>query len=82
MQTDSKSFIVALLLAIFLGGLGIHRFYLGDTKMGIARIIVTVLCFVPLVGLVVGIVSLAWWVVDIVLIATRKLGPVDGSAYV
>lgn len=36
-----KSKIVAGLLGIFLGGWGIHRFYLGYTKMGIIQIIVT-----------------------------------------
>ncbi len=39
MQPKSK--IAAGLLGIFLGGWGIHRFYLGYTKMGIIQIIVT-----------------------------------------
>lgn len=27
--------LTAVLLAFFLGGFGVHKFYLGDTKMGI-----------------------------------------------
>ncbi len=40
-----KSKIVAGLLGIFLGELGIHRFYLGYTTIGIIQIAVTVLTF-------------------------------------
>lgn len=32
---DGKNRIVAAMLALFLGGLGAHRFYLGQTGMGI-----------------------------------------------
>ena len=37
-----KSKLVAGLLGIFLGGFGIHRFYLGYTTIGIVQIVVTV----------------------------------------
>ena len=46
-----KSKMVAGLLGIFLGGFGVHRFYLGYTKMGIIQIVVT------LVTCGIG----AWW---------------------
>lgn len=36
-----KSKIVAGILGLFLGGLGIHRFYLGYTGIGILQIVVT-----------------------------------------
>lgn len=38
-----KSKIAAGLLAIFLGALGIHKFYLGYTSAGIAMLLVTLL---------------------------------------
>jgi TM2 domain-containing membrane protein YozV len=37
-----KSKMVAGLLGIFLGSIGVHKFYLGDSKAGIIRIVVTV----------------------------------------
>lgn len=42
---DSKSKIAAGLLAIFLGTLGIHKFYLGYTKAGIIMLLVSLLTF-------------------------------------
>jgi TM2 domain-containing membrane protein YozV len=40
---QAKSKIVAGLLGVFLGGFGVHRFYLGYTKIGVIQIVVTVL---------------------------------------
>ncbi len=37
-----KSKTVAGLLGIFLGGFGAHRFYVGDSKGGIIRLVVTI----------------------------------------
>ncbi|MDN5572301.1 MAG: TM2 domain-containing protein, partial [Propionibacteriaceae bacterium] len=42
---SEKSKVVAGLLQIFLGTLGIGRFYLGDIGLGIAQILVTFLTF-------------------------------------
>jgi TM2 domain-containing membrane protein YozV len=46
---NGKSKIVAAMLAFFLGGIGIHKFYLGSTVMGI---IYLVFCwtFVPAIA--------------------------------
>lgn len=38
---EQKSKLTAGLLGIFLGAWGVHRFYLGYTKMGIIQIAVT-----------------------------------------
>lgn len=40
---SAKSRIVAGVLGIFLGGFGVHRFYLGYSGIGIIQIIVTIL---------------------------------------
>jgi hypothetical protein len=56
-----KNHIVALLLSIFLGYLGIDRFYLGHIGVGIAKLLLCWLTF--------GI----WWLIDVILIATRKV---------
>ncbi|NWL13909.1 TM2 domain-containing protein [Paenarthrobacter nitroguajacolicus] len=60
-----KSKIAAGLLGIFLGGLGIHRFYLGYTTIGVIQLVLTVVLgiftfgLVGLWGLVEGIMILA-----------------------
>jgi hypothetical protein len=64
---SDKDFTTALLLSIFLGGLGIDRFYLGYTGLGIAKLL-------TLGGL--GI----WSLVDMIMIATRNVGDVQGRA--
>ena len=46
MNTEStKDKLVAGLLAIFLGTLGIHKFYLGYTKSGVIMLLVSLLTF-------------------------------------
>ena len=37
-----KSKIAAALLALFLGALGVHKFYLGKTKAGVIHLLLTV----------------------------------------
>jgi|SRR3954468_1852013 hypothetical protein len=58
---ELKSKLAAGLFGIFLGGLGIHRFYLGYTGIAIAQIVVTLLtCGIGhLWGVVEGILILA-----------------------
>jgi TM2 domain-containing membrane protein YozV len=52
--------IVAGILGILLGGLGIHKFYLGYTKEGIIQIVITVCtCGIgQIIGLIEGIIYL------------------------
>lgn len=59
-QGEQKSKMAAGLLGIFLGGLGIHNFYLGNTGRGVAQIIVSCLtCGAgSLWGLIEGILIL------------------------
>lgn len=57
---SDKSVTTAVLLGLFLGNLGIDRFYLGYTGLGILKLLTLGGC---------GI----WGIVDIVLISTRKL---------
>jgi TM2 domain-containing membrane protein YozV len=55
-----KSRTTAGILGIFLGGLGVHRFYLGYTGIGIAQIAVTIVTcgFGAIWGFVEGILIL------------------------
>lgn len=52
--------VVAGILGILLGGLGIHKFYLGYTKEGIIQLVVSLCtCGVgSLIGLIEGIIYL------------------------
>lgn len=63
-----KDKTTALILSILAGGLGVDRFYLGYTGMGVLKLL-TGGCF--------GIL----WLVDLINIATGKLQPADGSGY-
>ena len=63
-----KSKVVALILSIFLGELGIDRFYLGYIGTGILKLITS------------GGFGI-WWLIDLIMIATGKLKPKDGSEY-
>lgn len=70
-----KSKVAAILLAFFLGSLGIHRFYLGHSGTGIAMLLITVLtCGYG--GIITGI----WALIDLILIATDSLRESNGRA--
>jgi TM2 domain-containing membrane protein YozV len=53
-----KSKLIAVLLAIFLGGFGVHKFYLGDTRAGVLYL-AFFWTFIPaIVGFIEGILWL------------------------
>lgn len=60
-----KQWIVALLLAFFLGPLGIHNFYLGYTTKGIIQLVLT-LTFIGI------IVSGIWAFIDFIMLIMRS----------
>lgn len=57
-QKDKK--LIAGILGILLGGLGVHKFYLGYTKEGVIQLVITVVtCGVgSILGLIEGIIYL------------------------
>ena len=63
-----KSHTTTIILSVLLGGLGIDRFYLGYTGLGVLKLL-TCGCL--------GIL----YIIDIVNIATKKLQPDDGLGY-
>jgi len=56
---NGKSKIVAALLGIFLGGFGIHKFYLGSIGMGILYLIFFWTFIPAIVGFIEGLLLLA-----------------------
>jgi len=65
-ESNNKNQVTALLLCIFLGGLGIHRFYLGYTWQGIVQL------------LTAGGLGI-WWLIDLIRIITGDLKPKNGE---
>ena len=83
-EGQPKSQLVALLLAVFLGGFGIHRFYLGYTTIGVIQLIMGVLGYLTsflLIGIPILLALYVWVIIDIIRIATGTLKPADGSDY-
>ena len=62
---SQRSYVTALLLSFFLGYLGVDRFYLGHTGLGVAKLLTFGGCGV-------------WAFIDFLLIATRKVTDARG----
>lgn len=62
---SDKSYMTALLLSIFLGVLGIDRFYMGYTGLGVLKLVTAGGCGV-------------WALIDLINIATKKMTDSDG----
>jgi TM2 domain-containing membrane protein YozV len=67
-QTGQKSWVVALVLCLFLGMLGAHRFYVGKIGTGIVQILT--------LGGFFGV----WVLIDLIMILIGKFGDKDGNA--
>jgi TM2 domain-containing membrane protein YozV len=66
-QAGTKSWIAALLLCLFLGGLGVHRFYVGKVGTGVVMLL-------TLGGLGV------WVLVDLIMIIVGSFKDKQGMA--
>lgn len=65
-NSSRRSYVVAILLSFFLGGLGVDRFYMGYIGLGIAKLLTLGGC---------GI----WSLIDFILIVVGKLKDADGQ---
>ncbi len=65
-MNSDKDWIVTLVLAILVGGLGIDRFYSGSILLGVLKL-------VTLGGL--GL----WWLIDLIMLVTGNYKDGDGN---
>jgi TM2 domain-containing membrane protein YozV len=63
---SGKSQVIALILVALVGGLGVHRFYLGYTWQGVVQLLTAGGCGV-------------WAIIDLIRIITGSLQPKNGS---
>ena len=63
---QQKSRLVYIILAIFLGGLGIHNFYAGHTTNGVIQLVLGIFFC--------GTVSWIWAIIDIITVTTDSNG--------
>lgn len=69
-NSSTKSKLVAGLLGIFLGDLGIHNFYLGNTTKGVIQLLIGTLGWIVFMGWI----SAIWGLVEGILIICSKQG--------
>lgn len=65
---NDRSLVATVLLWLFLGGLGIHRFYIGHIGMGILYLLTGAFCGIG-------------WLIDGILLLTGGLKPKNGDYY-
>ncbi len=65
-KPPQRDFLTALLLSIFLGSLGVDRFYMGYIGLGVLKLITLGGCGV-------------WYLIDVIMIATKSLNDADGQ---
>ena len=71
-----KSKTTAVVLAVLLGGVGAHNFYLGYTKRAVTQLI---LCLLFSWTMIVPIIILIWVVYEIVQIVSGKTVDANGN---
>lgn len=79
--TQPKQKIVAALLAFFFGNLGVHRFYLGYTTLGLVQLLCTIFLGIFTLGFYLIIASI-WAFIEFVLILCGSLKDSNGQPLV
>lgn len=77
LDTEIKNKLLAGLLALFLGGMGIHRFYLGYIKIGIIQLLLWFLGYFTN-GITWGMVQI-WAIVECISIFSGKIKDSNGN---
>lgn len=84
-SAGNKSKVTAGLLALFLGTLGIHNFYLGHTGKAVAQLVITIIGWITLVFIVgtflIGAVSI-WAFIEMIMIFTGGIKDSKGNSLI
>jgi TM2 domain-containing membrane protein YozV len=64
-QTQQKDWLTTLLLCLFLGWIGVHRFYTGHTVIGVIQLLTVGGCYI-------------WTLVDLIMILTNSYRDSNG----
>lgn len=75
-STENKSWSATLLLCLFLGGLGAHRFYVGKNSSAIAILLLNLLLGWLIIPL---IITGLWVIIDLIMICTGDFKTIDGK---
>lgn len=70
-KTPEKSRLAAFMLGLFLGNLGIHRFYLGHTGTAIAQLIMTLV-------VITAPIATIWALIDVIMIIGGSFKDAEG----
>jgi TM2 domain-containing membrane protein YozV len=81
-DVSAKSRTIALLLSIFLGQVGAHRFYLGKIGTAVVMLILTIVGYATIV-LIFGFIPLAvvwvWNLIDLIMIIAGSMKDKEGK---
>lgn len=81
-NASSRNYVVAILLAFFLGGLGAHRFYAGKIGSGIAQLVLTIIGWITAIFVIGFFIIFAvgiWVLIDFIMIILGKFEDGDGN---
>ena len=65
--TKKLNWVLTLIMSILFGVLGVDRFMMGQVGLGILKLLVTLITL--------GFGAWIWWIIDIILIATKHQFP-------
>jgi TM2 domain-containing membrane protein YozV len=69
---SEKKLVPTILFAIFGGGLGLHRFYVGKIGTGITMVLLSL----TMIGM---IITVPWALIDLIMIATGNFKDKEGK---